>query len=628
MENKVLKSEYYKDKFIEKANKKHNFKYDYSKLEYINSITKVRVICREHGYFLVRPDAHVRKVGCPICNGGIKYTKEEFIKKANKKHNNYYNYDKVEYINSSTKVLITCPLHSDFEMNPRNHLTGQSCPICSGVKKKSTEEFIKEATIKHNGKYYYDKTIYKNNKKKVIIKCIEHGYFRQTPKDHLNGHGCNRCSNFSKGENEIESILTNLGIYFIREHKFEDCLSINKTKLPFDFYLPDFNTLIEYDGRQHFEPVSVFGGEKAFENLKINDNIRNKWCENKKINLIRISYLDKMEKLIHHLNYLVNQKVTIRNILERKNNNLDIINLENKGKVFKTIFDLEKSLKIRKDLFYFIKSNYNGIIRENYKVDEYQLDFYLEGINIGIIILNKFRNCEINSDFKISKNISNLENIKVIQIFEDLFEKNEKIIKSRINNLLGENKKIWARKCDISKIETKECNNFLEENHIQGKIGSSVKLALTHNGEVVSVMTFGKLRKNLGSTSKYNHWELIRFCNKKNYNIVGGASKLFKYFIKEYNPEKVISYADKCWSNKKNVYAKMGMFLESESKPSYYYLPVSDRIGRFSFRKDQLISFGYPKEVTEKSICFNNEMYRIYDSGTLKYSWEKLANLK
>jgi hypothetical protein len=297
MRNKVLDNNYYKSKFIEKANKKHNSFYDYSKVEYINSITKVEIICKEHGSFFVRPDAHVRKVGCSKCNGGVKYTESEFIQKSKEKHNNFYNYDKVNYINSSTKVVIECPNHGEFEISPANHLIGQKCSSCSGVRKKSTDDFIKESVLIHGDKYNYNKVDYKNNRVKVIIECPEHGEFEQVPKEHLKGHGCKGCSNFSKGENKIEKILKERNIKFIREHRFNDCISINGVKLPFDFYVPDFNLIIEFDGKQHFEPVSIFGGEESFKTLKINDEIRNQWCLKSRINLIRISYKDNFDIL-------------------------------------------------------------------------------------------------------------------------------------------------------------------------------------------------------------------------------------------------------------------------------------------------------------------------------------------
>lgn len=298
MRNEVLDNIYYRNKFIEKSNKRHNNLYDYSKVEYINSIIKVEIICKDHGSFFVRPDAHVRKVGCSRCNGGIRYSKEEFIKKAKERHKDFYNYDKVEYINSINKVIVNCPEHDDFEISPANHLIGQKCSSCSGVKKKTTDEFKKESFLTHGDKYNYSLVNYTNNNTKVKIICMKHGEFEQTPKDHLKGHGCKFCSNFSKGEEKIEKVLKEKSIKFIREYRFDSCISINGVKLAFDFYVPDFNLIIEYDGRQHFEPVSVFGGEDSFRTLKINDEIRNKWCLEKNINLIRISYKESFDELI------------------------------------------------------------------------------------------------------------------------------------------------------------------------------------------------------------------------------------------------------------------------------------------------------------------------------------------
>lgn len=300
MRSKVKNSNYYKEKFIKKANNTHNNIYDYKNVKYENSIIKVEVICKEHGSFFVRPDAHVRKVGCPSCNGGTKYTKDIFVKKAKEKHG-FYTYEKVDYNNSAKKVIITCPIHGEFKMSPRNHISGQKCPSCSGVKKKTKKDFIKESLLAHGDKYSYELVEYENNRNKVKIICDKHGIFKQSPKDHIRGHGCIKCSNFSKGEESIKNILDNIGLNYIRQHRFEDCLSVSGVKLPFDFYLPDLNLLIEYDGRQHFEPVELFGGENAFNILKKNDRIRNEWCSINNKKLLRISYKESLDKLINGL---------------------------------------------------------------------------------------------------------------------------------------------------------------------------------------------------------------------------------------------------------------------------------------------------------------------------------------
>lgn len=608
MRNKVHNIEYYKSKFIEKSNKRHDYKYDYSLVNYTNSLTKVEVICKEHGSFFVRPDAHIRKVGCPYCNGGIKYDNLTFINKSNEIHNFKYDYSMVEYKNSIIKVKILCKIHGIFEMSPRNHLAGQGCSSCSKVKRKTTEDFIRECLLLHDyQKYDYSMVEYINNLKKVKIICKEHGIFYQTPKDHLKGHGCIKCSNFSNGEKKIEELLNDIGINFVREYKFDSCISKKNVKLPFDFYLPDFNILIEYDGKQHFEPVDKFGGEESFLTLKGNDIVRNNWSEEKKIKLIRVSYKNEdmdIKGLINTLNYEINK------------NNINNIN----NKLEKTIFNISNILDIKKDIFNYLKLNYNKNIIKNYKIQNYNLDFYLPDENIAIRILSNFKNSEINSNWKDQKNISNLD-IKTIQIFEDIWLNKSNIVKYRINNILKLNNKIGSRKCKIVNLDNKEATVFLNNNHLQGNVGSSVKIGLKYNNELVSIMTFSKLRKNLGHKSKENEWELIRFCNKGNLSVIGSASKLFNYFIKEYKPISVISYADKLWSNNINIYEKIGMKKVSESKPSYFYLVGDKRVGRFSLRKDILVSIGYSSILTEREICFNNGVYRIYDAGTIKYIW-------
>ncbi len=297
MRKEVINSEVYKQKFIIKANIKHKNKFNYDNVIYVNSITKVEVICNVHGSFYVRPDAHIRKVGCPTCNGGISDTLESFIKKSNIQHNNRYSYENSIYINSSIKIKIECFQHGLFEMLPSKHIESQGCPKCAGVKKKTTSEFIDESNIIHNKIYDYSLVNYINNKTKVKIICDKHGEFEQVPKDHLKGSGCPRCR-LSKGEILISNILNDNNVLYVSQHTFNDCKNINV--LPFDFYLPEYNTCVEFDGRQHFEVVDAFGGIEEFEKVKINDNIKNKYCNDNEISLIRIKY-DNIENDIFQI---------------------------------------------------------------------------------------------------------------------------------------------------------------------------------------------------------------------------------------------------------------------------------------------------------------------------------------
>lgn len=185
---------YTTEDFIEKAKIKHRDKYDYSKVKYVNNTTKVTIICPSHGEFEQTPKIHLSGLGCPACSGGVKITTEEFVERARKVHGDKYDYSKVNYVNSSTKVIIICPIHGEFEQAPTNHLSGQGCPNCGGRKRLSTDDFIEKAKKVHGDKYDYSKVNYFNSETKVTIGCPIHGEFEQTPNAHLSGQGCPICN--------------------------------------------------------------------------------------------------------------------------------------------------------------------------------------------------------------------------------------------------------------------------------------------------------------------------------------------------------------------------------------------------------------------------------------------------
>ena len=188
------------EQFIKRANVLHNGRYDYSKTNYINSNTQVIIICQEHGGFLQKPNDHIHdKNGCPKCSGLKRLTTEEFIEKANLKHNFKYDYSKTNYINSNTKVIIICQEHGEFKQIAGQHINaGTHCPKCGTnirtLKNRSTtENFINDSNKIHNFIYDYSKTNYVTAHIDIIIICKIHGEFNQRPCSHLNGHGCSLC---------------------------------------------------------------------------------------------------------------------------------------------------------------------------------------------------------------------------------------------------------------------------------------------------------------------------------------------------------------------------------------------------------------------------------------------------
>lgn len=281
--------------FIEKANMIHSFKYDYSLVNYQKSTIKVKIICPDHGIFEQEPSMHVsKKQGCPKCAGTQRMTREIFIEKANKIHSNEYDYSLVEYINNKTKVKIICKEHGIFESRPDNHLNKKSgCPKCANNILYTKKDFVDRCNLLHNNKYDYSLVEYRTAHFKIKIICPEHGIFEQMAMSHLRGIGCPICSE-SKGEKLLSNLLDSLSIKYVREKIFESCKY--KNFLPFDFYLPEMNICIEYDGSQHYEPFEHFGGENGFEERKIKDQIKNEYCKNNTIKLIRIRYDDNINQ--------------------------------------------------------------------------------------------------------------------------------------------------------------------------------------------------------------------------------------------------------------------------------------------------------------------------------------------
>jgi len=345
------KKEMIMQKEINKFIEKHGDLYDYSLVNYINNITKIEIICKIHGVFEQTPHHHKRGGGCGKCTKGApSLSKDDFIKKSVSKHGDLYDYSLVNYINNRTKVEIICNKHGIFNQTPLLHLNGSGCTMCN-IKHIPNDELIKRFNDKHNSSYTYllceeryklsdfidikceihgiftqrisnhlisgcqkcggfvydnddfvnksfkvhgdtydySLSVYKNFKTEVNIICKKHGIFKQKPYLHTSGSGCTKCNN-SKGEKIISWFLTKKGIKYETQKTFDECKDVRK--LRFDFYLPDYNICIEYNGIQHYEEVNAFGGESYLKNIKSKDNIKYNYCKDNSIKLLVIKYTD------------------------------------------------------------------------------------------------------------------------------------------------------------------------------------------------------------------------------------------------------------------------------------------------------------------------------------------------
>jgi len=352
--------------FIKSVKKKHDNKYDYSKVNYKNSQTEVEILCPEHGQFFMKPNSHFNGQGCPVC--GRQRAKEKvvlpfktFLERARKLHGSKYEYIQEDYSNYTSKMEMVCKKHGSFFQTPHSHISMVSgCPKCGYIKAGSSNSITWETVLDlfktaHGNRYKYDGAAFKNVTSKINIHCKKHGIFKQNVNLHYNGSGCPKCGiedvhdrlkldfnefkarsikihgekydysdseyidihfpvkinckkhggfyqvprehyrgsgcplcNSSKGESAIRKILKSSRIKFKEQKQFKNLK--NKSRLRCDFFLPELNTVIEYNGLQHYEPIAFFGGQEGFNETKKRDIIKYKFLKENDIKLIIIRF--------------------------------------------------------------------------------------------------------------------------------------------------------------------------------------------------------------------------------------------------------------------------------------------------------------------------------------------------
>ena len=305
---------------------------------------KMEMICENGHLCSISPNHHLGGIGCQICKSDIillnlekKLLKNNFIideiqennllisckicsSKYKRSYRNCVNfecdycyvYDRSKTIQShdfellsvhSRKLKLRCKNGHIVYQNKVSHFKGRKCIECYREEKFFTKDkFLLKVHEVHGNYYKYNLDNFKNLYSKIEIICRNGHTFYQRASNHLQGKGCNIC-NESFGERSISNILEINNIEYLREYKFENCISDNEVPLRFDFYLPDHNLCIEYDGIQHFKPVKFFGGKDEYEKVKYRDRIKNDFCLGNNIRLIRISYTDNIEDKLKSTKY-------------------------------------------------------------------------------------------------------------------------------------------------------------------------------------------------------------------------------------------------------------------------------------------------------------------------------------
>lgn len=592
-----------------------------------------------------------------------KLTTDEFIERAKKERGDRYDYSKVEYVNAKTKVCVICPEHGEFWVEPGNFLRGSGCPRCAR-RDWTTETFVEAARKVHGDRYDYSKAEYRGAREKVCI--ISHskdrygneiGEFWQYPLVHLKGEGNSREPRGIQEDKWETRICPVCGTPFKvrKKHKKITC-SEECRKIYVEGHKDEINarrsrSLIETNSRKSAEVkraelakaretslkrygVDMYsktpeGRRKSAENMRRQKRI---WDEEYRRDVLIPKYRGICEDDdLELLEFRSRFDCTVRC---RKCGDIFVVrtlgqlreeNITNRCRVCHPVEQVMGPTRLENDFEDFLNElgvRYHKNCRRI--IPPQEIDYYLPDHNVGFELDGLFWHCEEQKPdpgYHLKKTEGCLEKgVRLIHIFEDEWARKRDICENIIRNVLGmDTVRIGARECEVREVTGKDCKRFIEENHIQGFIGFRYGYGLYYENKLVSVMTFGKLRRNLGYKDEDDTYEILRLCTRNGVSVSGGASRMLKAFIKAHKPKRIITYCDRRWSNG-DVYEKMGFTFVRDTKPNYFYVIKDARKNRFAFRKNLLVErYGCPAGMTEKEFCRRNHWYRIYDCGSKLY---------
>ena len=448
------------------------------------------------------------------------------------------------YIGTHKSVLITCPLHGDFNKIARDHLRGIGCPKCKFVEissPKNVEDFIKDAMIIHGDKYDYSNSEYINTKIKLEIFCLKHGSFYQTPSSHLRGSGCPQCA-------VEESIINNSKNV---EDFIKDAVVIHGDK--YDYSSSEYNGCFE---------KTIIKCKKHGE-FKQSPNNHLQGCGCPKCS------------------------VTI-------------------SKAHAIVFD-------------FISNYYVAINNDRSILNGLEIDVYVPDLRFGVEINGVYYHSENykSSNYHYSKSlVAQNNNVKLLQFWDYEIYNKWNIVSSIIKHNLHKSSTIHTRKCELLSVRSRELETFLNNNHLQGYRDASVNYVLKHNNEIVYAASFSKHPKH--------EWEIIRTCTKVGYFIPNSFSRIIKHFVDDYNPNSIMTFADRRYSTGM-VYIKVGFKFSHNTKPNYFYWRNNDIKSRYSCQKHKLskILKLYDDNLSEYHNMILNGYHKINDAGNVMLLWNK-----
>lgn len=534
-------------KFISRANKIHKNKYDYSQIIYVNSRTKVEIICPYHGSFWITPKCHVQRRSCKQCwLDSLKDNRDTIISKFKKIHGNRYNYDKIAYSDRNSKINITCSVHGLFQQTPIMHLRGHGCSKCANDERQGIKQprinIVTAAMRVHAGIYEYGNIQRTGNRSFIEVKCPLHGWFKQDVSMHISGRGCKKC-----GINRASSKTR----YNTDQFIFKARTVHNKL---FDY------SQVQYKNCKTLV-IIVCPIHGPFKQMP-SEHLRGSGCLSCSI------VVSSGHKLLSSM---------LPDSVERTFNNRSVIG-------------------------------------------PYEIDIWVPEFNLGIehhgYYWHSYNSKESHSQryahYK-KHDISRSAGIKLIQIFD--FElNNDRIIKSMLAHYCGKSTKVHARTCEYEVLTPNNSRVFFDANHIQKHRPASFYAGLVRDDIIYCAISLSKIG---------DRYEIIRFANLCGHSVTGGFSKLLSHSKRNINSDKIMTYADRRFSNGM-LYSQNNFVLDKITKPGYKYISSNGKIilSRQKCQKHKLLKLlgeKFDPFQSESENMFNCGYRRIWDAGHYKY---------
>lgn len=483
-------------------------------------------------------------------------------------------------------------------------------------KKIDFPTFVEKAKKTHGDKYEYVEDSYVDYKTKMSIICPIHGVFHQMPVKHVFGEGCRQCSYEKRGSNCAKTTNAFVDeVKAIHGDKYDYSNVVYKNnKTTVTLICPTHGTFDIY-------PQSLLRGCGCKKCGDEKSKEKNKDSIERFLQKVKEKGLDKKFDFS-------------KSIYTRSKSPIEVT-CKKCGKIYRPLpnnllmnnthcsCESPNISSWEKEVGEYVKSiERETVFNERKILDGKELDIYCPSKRIAYECNGIYYHCEKFKDKNhlLEKTILTQEkNVRLIHIFEDEWKYKKEIVKSIIKNSLGHCENvIFARKCQVNTVPLGVYKEFINKNHLQGYIKSDIRLGLYYNEELVGVIGLNAL--DVKNDGKY---ELLRFATRLNTRVIGGASKLFKNFVKLYEPISVISSCDIRLFHGK-LYEILGFELDHISKPNYFYIknrPI--RESRDKYNKDILIAKGFDENKTEHQIMLEQGFYRIYDCGNKVYKWSK-----